>query len=63
MNSKRYDLVIYGASGFTGIYVLETLVNSKEDILNFAIAGRNYKRLQNTLDQVSITTGLFLIYK
>src|SRR4051794_26651489 len=59
---ERYDLVIYGASGFTGKYVLEALVNhkSKSDSLEnitFAVAGRNTLKLEKTLQEVSALTG------
>lgn len=58
MASSRYDLVIYGASGFTGAYVLESLVNSQYgNQVNFAIAGRSKSKIENTLKDVSKLTG------
>jgi len=56
--SERYDLVIYGASGFTGAYVLEALVNSQQcNGVRYAVAGRNEAKLQKTLAEVSALTG------
>lgn len=40
MSDQRYDLVLYGVSGFTGAYILESLVNSKFNNVSFAVAGR-----------------------
>jgi short subunit dehydrogenase-like uncharacterized protein len=58
-SSDRYDLVIYGASGFTGQYVLEAFVNSDEYTkLTVAVAGRSEAKLQKTLTYVSELTGL-----
>ncbi len=55
---SRYDLVIYGASGFTGAYVVECLVQSQyfRDV-QFAIAGRSETRLRKVLADVSDATG------
>lgn len=61
MSSERYDLVIYGASGFTGVYVLEAFLNSEQSKLSFAVAGRNRKRLQNALNEVGKLTGFLLL--
>ncbi|MCP9262806.1 Saccharopine dehydrogenase [Dirofilaria immitis] len=51
---SRYDIVLYGASGFTGVYVLKLLIEQQnQENVTFAIAGRNetrlkdYKNLQN----------------
>lgn len=58
--SHRYDLIIFGATGFTGIRVVELLLKSDENI-NFAIAGRSEIKLKNVLDDISKRTG-FLIF-
>jgi short subunit dehydrogenase-like uncharacterized protein len=58
MSSDRFDIVIYGASGFTGQYVLETFAKSEEyDKISIAIAGRNMKKLEETLVNVGKLTG------
>ena len=44
--SREYDLIIYGASGFTGRLAVEYLDENYSD-LNWAIAGRNEDKLVN----------------
>ncbi|KAL7071621.1 hypothetical protein ACQ4LE_009267 [Meloidogyne hapla] len=57
-SSDRYDLVIYGASGFTGQYVLENFAKSEEyGKLSIAVAGRSMKKLEETLANVGKLTG------
>ncbi|CAD5222337.1 unnamed protein product [Bursaphelenchus xylophilus] len=51
--SKLFDLVLFGASGFTGEYVLEEFVKSEYyQKYSFAIAGRSQPRLEKTLEKV-----------
>lgn len=60
MAHDRYDLVLYGASGFTGAYVLEALVNSQwynSGKVTAAVAGRSEFKLRKTLDEVALLTG------
>uniref|UniRef100_A0A914ZLJ2 Saccharopine dehydrogenase NADP binding domain-containing protein n=2 Tax=Parascaris univalens TaxID=6257 RepID=A0A914ZLJ2_PARUN len=54
--SRRHDLVIFGATGFTGIRVVELLLKSDEKI-DFAIAGRNEIKLKNILSDISKRIG------
>ncbi len=44
--NREYDLIIYGASGFTGRLAVEYLDDNYSD-LNWAIAGRNEDKLVN----------------
>jgi len=54
----RYDIVLYGASGFTGAYVLERFVNSEDyGHLSFAVAGRSMQKLKKVLKDVGELTG------
>ena len=48
-NSKQFDFVVYGASGFTGKLVIEYLVSQYGDDKNisWALAGRNIEKLQS----------------
>ncbi|KAF7636630.1 Sacchrp_dh_NADP domain-containing protein [Meloidogyne graminicola] len=56
-DTERYDIVLYGASGFTGHYVLETFAKSQDfGKLSLAIAGRNKKKLEETLANVGKLT-------
>jgi len=59
--SRPYDLVLYGATGFTGAYVLE--VFSKSSVygdVKLAVAGRNEGKIRSTLKEVSGYTGVDL---
>lgn len=53
---SRYDIVLYGASGFTGAYVLKLLVEEQQNI-SFAIAGRSEARLRKLLDSTGQDLG------
>ncbi|CAD5216414.1 unnamed protein product [Bursaphelenchus okinawaensis] len=56
--AKNYDLVLFGASGYTGQYVLEEFVRSfYYGKHTFAIAGRNRAKLEKTLQTVGDYTG------
>lgn len=58
-SSRKYDVVVYGATGFTGRLVSVHLSNHK-DSPRWAIAGRSHKRLEDVrqslklLDQIGI---------
>uniref|UniRef100_A0A7E4WC28 Sacchrp_dh_NADP domain-containing protein n=1 Tax=Panagrellus redivivus TaxID=6233 RepID=A0A7E4WC28_PANRE len=51
--SERYDIVLYGASGFTGAYVLEAIAKSADTNVRYAVAGRSESKLKATLKDVS----------
>lgn len=59
MAERKYDLVVFGASGFTGQFVVEEVARKTNDILNFkwAVAGRNAEKLQNCLKKAGEITG------
>ena len=58
MAEKKYDLVVYGASGFTGQYTVdEVAVVAEQENLSWAIAGRNMAKLQKVLSEASSRTG------
>uniref|UniRef100_A0A1I7XHP4 Sacchrp_dh_NADP domain-containing protein n=1 Tax=Heterorhabditis bacteriophora TaxID=37862 RepID=A0A1I7XHP4_HETBA len=55
---SRYDVVIYGASGFTGAYIVQNLATSRDyEDLTFAVSGRNEQKLRRTLSDVSDKIG------
>ena len=52
IDKKEFDVIIWGASGFTGRLVAEYLFqNYNKDELNWAIAGRDIKKLNKVRDQ------------
>jgi short subunit dehydrogenase-like uncharacterized protein len=42
---RQYDLVLYGATGYTGKYTAEWLQENAPTDLKWAIAGRNAQKL------------------
>lgn len=58
MTDRKFDIVLYGASGFTGAYVLEEFVKSDySNRFKFAVAGRNEQKLRKVLDDVGDLIG------
>lgn len=55
MSQPVYDIVLYGATGFTGGYVLRLMAD--EPNLNYAIAGRNEDRLRKLLEKIGGEMG------
>ncbi|WP_340679378.1 saccharopine dehydrogenase NADP-binding domain-containing protein [Paraglaciecola sp.] len=53
-NAKEFDLVVYGASGFTGRLVAEYLVKqyANDSSLKWAMAGRNADKLAQVRDEI-----------
>ncbi|KAI1288149.1 Saccharopine dehydrogenase-like oxidoreductase [Halotydeus destructor] len=59
----RYDAVIFGASGFTGEYLVEDLakfISTSGKQLRWAVAGRSRPKVSEALDSCSRRTGLDL---
>lgn len=54
-----YDFVLYGVTGYTGIKVLEALVDLPEQ-KKFAIAGRCEMKIRRIVEEVSLAKGIFL---
>ena len=62
MAEGQYDFVVFGATGFTGQFVVEELARVAEDEsgLSWAIAGRSMAKLQGVLAEASKQTGKLL---
>ena len=62
-NDKKFDLVVYGASGFTGKLVVEYLVAKYKDDkdISWAMAGRNLEKLQSVKDDIGVSDDIPLI--
>ena len=54
MNSQEFDIVVYGATGFTGRLVAEYLATHYRDdkALKWAMAGRNLDKLKSVRDAI-----------
>ena len=55
--NKKYDLIIFGATGFTGSLICEYLSNHKDiKNINWAISGRNKEALRNISNKYSVNS-------
>ena len=52
MSERQYDLVLFGATGFTGALTAEYIAKNAPTNLKWAIAGRSESKLQNTKGEV-----------
>jgi short subunit dehydrogenase-like uncharacterized protein len=50
--SRQYDLVLYGATGYTGKYTAEYLQQYGPTDLKWAIAGRNATKLEGVAKEL-----------
>lgn len=51
--SREYDLVLLGATGYTGKLTAEWISSKLPTDLKWAVAGRNAKKLQAVVDELS----------
>lgn len=56
--TQKYDVIIYGATGFTGSYIVENFLKNNENA-NIAIAGRNEFRLLEVRNKFAQSKGGF----
>ena len=63
-DQKKYDFVIYGASGFTGKLVVEYSLEKylDHDNITWAIAGRNLEKLENLKNKLNIPDHIDIIH-
>jgi len=57
---KQYDIVVFGATGYTGQYVVEYVARAASEDphgLKWAVAGRNAAKLAGVLEQAAANTG------
>ena len=59
MIEKKLDIVVYGATGFTGSLCVKYLKENYPSI-QIAIGGRNQKKLQSVLDKYSLDCKIFI---
>ena len=62
-NTKEYDFVVYGATGFTGKLVVEYLVHkySNNSQVKWALAGRNLEKLESVAASKNVPEGTGLL--
>ena len=56
---KKFDIIIYGATGFTGQLCVKYLSKNANDI-SWAIAGRNKDKLENLKTELSLNVDIFV---
>ena len=63
-SSRPYHLVIFGASGFTGQFVVEevarTVSEGPKGNLKWAVAGRSKQKLEKVLEQAAGVLSMYL---
>jgi len=52
-NSRPYELILFGATGYTGKLTAEWVSTNLPTDLRWAIAGRNAKKLQSVVDELT----------
>lgn len=61
--TREYDLIIFGATGFTGQYVVEEVARiAEEENITWAIAGRNVAKLKAVLETAEKQTGNIFVF-
>jgi short subunit dehydrogenase-like uncharacterized protein len=48
-SERQYDIVLFGATGYTGKYTAKHLIENAPDGLRWAVAGRSLKKLESLL--------------
>jgi short subunit dehydrogenase-like uncharacterized protein len=58
-DKRKYDVIVFGASGFTGKLVTEYLLSKygTDSELRWAIAGRDQKKLETTCSDLAVRPG------
>ena len=59
MEEKKYQIILYGATGFTGKLCAEYYHSNYPD-LNWAIAGRNKEKLENLKTELNLDCDIFV---
>ena len=61
--TKEYDFVVYGATGFTGKLVVEYLVEkySNDSEITWALAGRNHEKLKSVAESTGVPENTELL--
>jgi len=63
MSDKNFDVVVYGATGFTGKLVVEYMLNQygNDQSLSWAMAGRSHEKLVAVRDALGVSSDVPLL--
>ena len=61
MSEREFDIIVYGASGFTGRLVAEYMQQQYGRSVNWAMAGRSTEKLAQVRDEMGIDAATPLI--
>ena len=63
MNERNFDVVIYGATGFTGKLVVEYMLNQygNDNSVSWAMAGRSHEKLIEVRDKLGVSDQVPLL--
>ena len=57
--SNRLDILIFGATGYTGQYLVEEMARKAQQLsIRWGVAGRTKNKLNDVLQQASTVTGI-----
>ena len=61
MSAREFDVIVYGATGFTGRLVAEYLAGRESEPITWAMAGRSLEKLKTVREEISAPTDTPLI--
>ena len=63
MSDKNFDVVVYGATGFTGKLVVEYMLNQygDDETISWAMAGRSHEKLVAVRDALGVSQDVPLL--
>ena len=63
MSDKNFDVVVYGATGFTGKLVVEYMLNQygNDESITWAMAGRSHEKLIMVRDALGVSQDIPLL--
>ena len=61
MSEREFDIIVYGASGFTGRLVAEYMQQQYGGSVNWAMAGRSAEKLAQVRDEMAINASIPLV--
>ena len=63
MSDKNFDVVVYGATGFTGKLVVEYMLNQygNDESISWAMAGRSHEKLIAVRDSLGVSHDVALL--